>query len=408
MNDQLDSEIRAFLAKVHDATSLPPPPAEVVVTRSVSRADDRRALLLVTALVAAVITLAGLTLVVRHRPAPNGPNAPTAVSSTVLGVPTSGGVPTPSSVAPAPVQSATTGEPTTAATTIVIAAPQAPTAAEPAPGSCAAAVRSRPPTPESTTSIPGDRPEVALVVPGWLPDGFVPVVPGFADWSPFAVPPPVVLLQRHGQDGASTIVQLSAPSLATAMPSDASAMSDGLIGWTCHESGAASQLLAEVTTASGIIRIRAWADTLTGGDLAQLAEAVLSKDLTWASGGPPASFSELWRSTAPTFMVGQNFELPNTRALIGIGAANGPVVGNDGAVASIETFILDGTPVTMFVGFGDRPAFAVVYPRPDGTFVVLNTNGVRSDDVTHVLTSLRPATIAERAAFDKAVGTPTS
>ena len=269
-------------------------------------------------------------------------------------------------------------------------------------------MRSGPPTPESTTSIPGDRPEVALVVPGWLPDGFVPAQSGFADWNPFVVPPPVVLLQRHGQDGASTIVQLSAPSLATAMPSDASAMSAGLIGWTCHESGAAAQLLAQVTTASGIIRVRAWPDTLTAGDLSRLVRAVVPTDLTWVSGGPPASFSELWRSTAPTFMVGQNFELPNTRVLIGIGAANGPVVGNEGAVASIETFILDGTPVTMFVGFGDRPAFTVVYPRADGTFVVLNTNGVRSDDVTHVLTSLRPATIAERAAFDKAVGMPTS
>ena len=205
-----------------------------------------------------------------------------------------------------------------------------------------------------------------------------------------------MLLQRHGQDGASTIVQLSVPSLPTPTPSDASVTSDGLTGWSCHESGAATQLLAQVTTASGIIRVRAWPDTLTAGDLSQLVRGVVPTDLTWVSGGPPASFSELWRSTAPTFIVGQNYELPNTRALIGVGAANGPVVGNDGSVARVETLLLDGTPVTMFVGFGDRPPFTVVYPRPDGTFVVLNTNGVRSDDVTHVLTSLRPATIAER------------
>ena len=41
MNDQLDGEIRAFLAKVQDATPMAPPPAEVVVTRSVSREIGR-------------------------------------------------------------------------------------------------------------------------------------------------------------------------------------------------------------------------------------------------------------------------------------------------------------------------------------------------------------------------------
>lgn len=80
MNDQLDGEIRAFLAKVHDATPMPPPPAGVSRPSATGGGDHRRPGLLVTAVLAAVITIAGLAVAVRHRAPVGGPTAPTAVT----------------------------------------------------------------------------------------------------------------------------------------------------------------------------------------------------------------------------------------------------------------------------------------------------------------------------------------
>ena len=80
MNDQLDGEIRALLAKVQDATPMPPAPGDLGRAPATRRGDHRRSGLLVTALVAVAITIAGLAVVVRHRAPVGGPTAPTAVT----------------------------------------------------------------------------------------------------------------------------------------------------------------------------------------------------------------------------------------------------------------------------------------------------------------------------------------
>ena len=80
MNDQLDREISAFLAKIHDATPMPPAPADLRRPPATRQRDDRRPALLVTAVLAALVTIAGLAVVVRHRAPPGGPTSLTAVT----------------------------------------------------------------------------------------------------------------------------------------------------------------------------------------------------------------------------------------------------------------------------------------------------------------------------------------